>query len=291
MIFEYKGVKYSSLFVSVSSFVTFILGLYYLAEVDLFTATGFVVLILIHELGHVFALMQTGGTLKGVYFFPLVGAITVGANQLKREQDYAYFKYSGPLWGMVSVCITLLLYWLSHDERLEFLIYLGALINLANMVPITLLDGYGMLRGSVKHVEWVGFLIVAILGLYFHLYILTLYLLLMFTLFSESPWKKPTGFQWHELILAIGFIAGMMILTIREPESLVWNIPLIVLALYIFGAYLKVTCWDDQSEEKPTLPLLPLSKSEQVQWRIRWGVLTMVLTAVLVYSAGIVFWS
>lgn len=276
--------------ISIASFAVFVFGLYFLANFELFYAIGFGILLLVHEFGHVFALNKMEGTIKGVYFFPFVGAIVASDKKLKTENEYAYFKYLGPLAGTLGVLVTLLIFFSLKDPRFLNLVFAGAILNLINMIPLTLLDGYGILRGSIKYVEWVGFLILIIVGVFiFHEYILTLFFLIIFTLFTDSPTEKASGFKLYEVILASVFILTMIILTIIDRESLVWNIPLVVLSIYMFGAYIKSTCFDNKKEKKDqqnTQQLLSLTKKEKLLWVTGWSLLTLVLFVVAFYSKG-----
>ncbi len=274
-----------SVFISTSSFVIFIAGLYYLLNFQLIYAVGFGVLLLIHELGHVFALNKMEGTIKGVYFFPFVGAIVTSDKKLKTENEYAYVKYMGPLVGTLGVLATLFIFFLLDDQRFLHLVFVGAILNLINMVPITFLDGYGVLRGSIKNVEWLGFLIVVIIGAFiFHQYIFTLLLLVIFTLFSEVPNKEGTGFQVHEVVLTSIFILAMIILSWADKDNLVLNIPLVALSVYVFVAYIRTTKFNPQ-KVPVILKLTPLTSREKVLWPVRWVALSLFLIVTAVYSA------
>lgn len=271
--------------ISLSSFAIFIIGLYFLAGLELFYAVGFGILLLVHELGHVFALNKMEGTIRGVYFFPFVGAIVASDKKLKTENEHAYFKYIGPLTGTFGVLIALGIFLFLKDERFLNLVFVGSILNLINMIPVTLLDGYGILRGSIKYVEWIGFLILIIFGFFvFQEYILTLFFLIIFTLFSDSPTKEATGFKIHEVVLASIFMLAMVILTIADKESLVWNVPLVVLSVYLFGMYIKSTCFDEKSTQQNAIKLTPLTKKEKRLWITKYTLLVFVLFALAFYS-------
>ncbi len=278
-----------NLLISISSFVVFVAGLYFLANIQLFYAVGFGILLLVHELGHVFALNKIKVEIKGVYFLPFVGAVTAGNKEIKTENEYAYLKYFGPFVGTLGVLLTLALFLFLKDERFLNLVFFGSILNLVNMVPITLLDGHGILRGSIKYIEWIGFLILVILGFFvFHKYVFTLFFLIIFTLFSDSPTKKATGFKVHEVILVSVFILAMIILTINIEGDWVWNIPLIALSMYLFGVYIKSTCFDDkkkQIDKKGITSITPLTKKEKVLWITKYTLLVLVLFATAFYSS------
>ena len=271
--------------ISIASFAIFI-GLYFLAGLELFYAVGFGILLLVHELGHVFALNKVEGTIRGVYFFPFVGAIVASDKKLKTENEHAYFKYLGPLAGTFGVLITLGLFLFLKDEKFLNLVFAGSILNLINMIPVTLLDGYGILRGSIKYVEWIGFLILIIFGFFvFQEYILTLFFLIIFTLFSDSPTKEATGFKIYEVVLASIFMLAMVILTIADRESLVWNVPLVVLSVYLLGIYIKSTCFDKKNTQQNDLKLTPLTKKGKIVWITKYTLLAFVLFALVFYSS------
>jgi Zn-dependent protease len=272
--------------ISIISFLAFIAGLYFLTDIGLFMSIGFVFVLLVHELGHVFALIKLDGSIKRIYFFPFLGAIVTSDKKLKTENEYAYFKYLGPLTGTLGTLITLVLFFLFKDPRFLNLVFVGAIVNIINLIPITLLDGYGMLRGSIKYVKWFGFSILVILGLFvFHEYIITLFILIIFVLFSESSDKKYMGYRLHEIILASIFLLAIIVLTILDTNKLVWNIPVILLSIYFIFIYIKTTCLDVKKEQDVTQNevLLPLNNREKILWIARWVSLTLILFAVAYY--------
>ena len=155
------------------------------------------------------------------------------------------------------------------------------------MVPLSLLDGYGVLKGVIKHVEWIGFLILIALGFFvFHEYMITLFFLLILTLFVDSSTKEATGYQLHEVILACIFILTMLFLTITQREFLVWNISYTVFSIFLFGYYIYFTCFKRKQNEvtQATYKLLPLNKKEKFSWGVRWILLATVLWAINLYA-------
>lgn len=285
---KYRSLK--SFSVSIGSFFAFMAGLYYLADFSLFFSVGFSILLLVHELGHVVALWRIGGAISGIYFFPFVGAVVKHQNEFGNENQYAYVKYAGPLFGMFGVLIVLVAFFITGDERFLNLVYVGAVLNLVNMLPITLLDGYGVLRGSIKYVEWIGCLILIVGGLFiFHLYVPTLFFLLIAILFSESPTSEFTGWRWSEVILAIFLLIIMIVLTILEPDMLIWNTALVMVSIYLIGEYVESTCCSTEEEQRnrwATLQLPALTRQEKKRWIVRWVVLVAVLSGLAFYSGG-----
>jgi hypothetical protein len=111
------------------SFLSFIAGLYYLTDFGLFFSIGFVLILLVHELGHVFAFIKLGSPIKGIYFFPFLGAIVTSDKKLKKENDYAYLKYLGPLTGTLGALITLIFFFFLKDPRFLNLVFAGVRVS------------------------------------------------------------------------------------------------------------------------------------------------------------------
>lgn len=273
---------------SILSFLIFWLGLIFLGDIDIFIATGFVIIISAHEIGHILALNNLGIKVDGIYFLPFLGAITVGEKDLHTENDYAYFKFFGPLFGTFFVLLILLIYFLVKDSRLLFLVYVGGLLNLINMIPISVLDGSGILRGVFKHIEWLGFFILIIVGFFLlHYYVFTLLILILFTLFSDSPNKEGYGFRVHEIIIASLLLVAMIILTIIETEFLIWNLSLVLFAVYLFIVYLKDTIFNKKKFNKKVEEMIyldPLNKNQKMSWVVKWVSLSTVLIFIVLYS-------
>lgn len=104
-------------------------------------AVGFVLLLLVHELGHYVAARRLGLNVGAPTFIPFVGAwIELKEQPLSVEQE-AHIAFAGPFVGTIAATLVL---WLagSTDSRLLLAIaYAGFFINLFNLVPITPFDG------------------------------------------------------------------------------------------------------------------------------------------------------
>lgn len=269
---------------SILSFILFIAGIYFLADFELFIAVGFGILLLIHELGHVFALKKLNMTTGGIYFIPFLGAITTNKDKMLTENNYAYFKYLGPLMGTLGAFFVFLLFLIFKDQRFLFLSCLGAIFNLINLIPLVILDGYGILRGSVKHLRWIGLLIIIVFGIFiFKEYVITLFFLLIFTLFAEG--EKEYGYKLYEVILAILYIFIMIYLTISEKEFLVSDISIIIFSIYAFGMYIKATRYDVKKKiVHQEEILLKLTKKQKIGWILKWTLLTTFLVCMSLYT-------
>ena len=104
-------------------------------------ATGFVLLILIHELGHYVAARQRGLAVGAPTFIPFVGAWISLKDQPMSVETEAYVALAGPLAGSIAA---LAVYFLAREQESGLLLaiaYAGLFINLFNLLPVSPLDG------------------------------------------------------------------------------------------------------------------------------------------------------
>jgi Zn-dependent protease len=126
-------------------------------------AVGFVLLIWVHEMGHVIALRRYGVRAAVPLFIPFVGAvITIG--RLRNAAEEAIVGIGGPVLGTVGALVCCALYQaMPYHPILLDLAFWGFSINLLNLLPIPPLDG-GRVTAAVSPWIWpVGFL--ALIGL------------------------------------------------------------------------------------------------------------------------------
>jgi Zn-dependent protease len=104
-------------------------------------AVGFVLLLLLHELGHVLELRRQGIPASAPLFIPFLGAV-VGLKQMPhnvwREAQVAL---AGPVLGSLAA----LGFWIAGEaldsELLVALAFTGFFLNLFNLIPLSPLDG------------------------------------------------------------------------------------------------------------------------------------------------------
>jgi Zn-dependent protease len=104
-------------------------------------AVGFVLLILVHEMGHYFAARRIGLNAGLPTFIPFLGAWIELKDQPMSVEQEAYVAFAGPFIGTVGATIVL---WAAgqYDSKLLLaLAYAGFFINLFNLIPLTPFDG------------------------------------------------------------------------------------------------------------------------------------------------------
>ncbi|MFY0543841.1 site-2 protease family protein [Brevibacillus sp. H7] len=100
-----------------------------------------VYLIFVHEMGHVIAAKRKGIRTSPAVFIPFAGAFISMKDQPRDARTEAYLAYGGPLAGMLAFLPALPLYWWTGHDFWALVIFLGAMINLFNLLPVSPLDG------------------------------------------------------------------------------------------------------------------------------------------------------
>jgi Zn-dependent protease len=104
-------------------------------------SVGFVLMILVHEMGHYIAARQRGLDVGLPAFIPFVGA-WINLRELPHDSETeAYVAYAGPSVGSLAA-FAAYFYGRQIDSELWMAIaYSGFMINLFNLIPVSPLDG------------------------------------------------------------------------------------------------------------------------------------------------------
>jgi Zn-dependent protease len=117
-------------------------------------AIGFVLLILIHEMGHVVANWYYGIKQSPPIFIPYMGAVIFLRQNPPDAKAEAVVGIAGPVAGTAGALLCYLLGIRFNNPLLEFLAMYAFLMNLFNMVPCPPLDG-GRVAAAISPVLWV----------------------------------------------------------------------------------------------------------------------------------------
>ena len=126
-------------------------------------ALGFVLLLLVHEYGHVLQLRREGVPASAPLFIPFLGAV-VGMKRMPDDAGAeARVGLAGPVLGTVGCLIPLGIWLAGGDEFWQALAFTGFFLNLFNLLPVLPLDG-GRAMAALSPWMWVlGFaLLVAV---------------------------------------------------------------------------------------------------------------------------------
>ena len=187
-------------------------------------AVGFVILILLHEFGHLIAARLFRLKVGLPVFIPFMGALIA----LKEAPRHAWVEFwiaaGGPIFGGLASLGCHCIYFATGNEFFSALAYTGYFLNLFNLMPTGFLDGGRMVTALSPWLWLVGILIAGAFAVYRPSFIIFLILLCslprLFSLFrkktkEEQRYYEVTPFQrgvaafvYFSLIFALGI--GML---------------------------------------------------------------------------------
>ena len=118
-------------------------------------AVGFVLLLLLHELGHVFQLRREGIEASAPMFIPFLGAVISAKSLGNDAAAEARVGLAGPILGSIATLVPLGIWLLTGEEFWRALAYVGFLINLFNLLPVLPLDG-GRAMAAISPWVWLA---------------------------------------------------------------------------------------------------------------------------------------
>jgi Zn-dependent protease len=165
VLLKYGGIAVKFLIPALKTGGTMLLSIIVYAQASGWPfAVGFVLSILVHEMGHVFAAWRLGMPVSAPLFIPGFGAIILEKREAKSAWEHAVIGIGGPLAGTLAAVVCWMVHMATGDVLYLRLAYVGAFLNLFNMAPLVPLDG-GWITGAISPRLWlVGLLIIG--GLY-----------------------------------------------------------------------------------------------------------------------------
>ncbi len=130
-------------------------------------AVGFVLLLFVHEMGHVFALRREGIKASAPMFIPFMGAVITSKSLGENALAEARVGLAGPVLGTVGAAVCLVIGEVTNSDFFRALAYIGFFLNLFNLLPIVPLDGGRAMAAMAPWMWFVGFGVLVALALLF----------------------------------------------------------------------------------------------------------------------------
>jgi len=124
-------------------------------------AVGFVLLLFVHEIGHVIQLRREGVEASAPVFIPFLGAVIAAKSLGKDAVAEARVGLAGPILGTIGTLIPLAVWLATGSDLWRALAYVGFFINLINLMPVLPLDG-GRAMAVLGPKVWIAGILVAI---------------------------------------------------------------------------------------------------------------------------------
>lgn len=166
-------------------------------------AVGFVLLIFVHEMGHVIAAKWLGMPVSAPLFIPFMGAFIALKQNPRDAWTEALMAYGGPLAGAIGATVCLAIGLITDNSLFLALAVATFVMNLFNMAPVPPLDG-GRICAAVS--TWCWLLGIVVLGaslMYFHSFS-SIIIVVLVLLASRSRFKEAFSAQTEETRLYYG---------------------------------------------------------------------------------------
>jgi Zn-dependent protease len=185
---------------------------------------GFVLLLLVHEMGHVIQLKREGVPATAPMFIPFLGAVVAMKSLPENAYVEAKVGLAGPVLGSAGALATLLVAEQTNSNLLRALAYTGFLLNLFNLIPVVPLDG-GRAVSALHPAFWaVGLVLLAVLAyVYQSPFIFLVLLYVAYEVYRRWQGRNALGAQLYRTItpaqrllvfgvymfLVVGLVVGM----------------------------------------------------------------------------------
>jgi Zn-dependent protease len=152
-------------------------------------AAGFVLLLFVHEMGHVIQLRREGISASTPMFIPFLGAAIFSKSLGDNALAEARVGLAGPILGTLGAAACLAIAEIVNSDLLRALAYVAFFLNLINLIPVVPFDGG---RAMAAMAPWMWFLglgaFVALLLITHNLFLL-IFLLLGF-METRRRWQQ-----------------------------------------------------------------------------------------------------
>jgi len=128
-------------------------------------ALGFVLLLFVHEMGHVIQLRREGIKASAPMFIPFLGAAVMMRSMPDDALAEARVGLAGPVLGTAGAAICLAIGEATNSDLLRALAYVAFFLNLINLIPVVPFDGGRAMAAMAPAFWFVG--LAALVGLFF----------------------------------------------------------------------------------------------------------------------------
>ena len=162
---------------------------------------GLVLLLLVHEMGHVLQLRREGIKASAPMFIPFLGAVISAKSLGDDAAAEARVGLAGPILGTIGTLVPLAVWLATGSELWQALAYIGFFLNLFNLLPVLPLDGGRAMAALSPWVWFAGYAALIALTVAFPNPILIL-ILIFGGMETWRRWKTrntPEGRAYHAI--------------------------------------------------------------------------------------------
>ena len=179
-------------------------------------ALGFVLLIFVHEMGHVLQLRREGIKASAPMFIPFLGAVIATKSMGEDAAAEARVGLAGPVLGSIASLVPLGVWLATGDDFWRALAYIGFVLNLFNLLPVVPLDG-GRAMAALSPAIWLAGLAGLVALTVFYPSPILVLVLIFGGLESWRRWKAratPEGRAYYAIPARTRALVGVVYLTL-----------------------------------------------------------------------------
>lgn len=183
-------------------------------------AAALIVMIFVHEMGHVIEIRRQGMAATAPIFIPFLGAAIFQREHPTTALKQAQIGIAGPIAGTIGATVAYVFYLVNGWDVLLLAATIGFFLNLLNLIPVWQLDGAWILAPVSKWVYVGGYALVVLAFLFTHSVFLLLIALFGISSLvqrfrsAESPYYRSVpsaarwamGGAWAALVLYLGIM-------------------------------------------------------------------------------------
>jgi len=190
-------------------------------------ALGFVLLLLLHEMGHVIQLRREGVEASAPMFIPFLGAVISAKSMGDDAAAEARVGLAGPILGTIATLVPLAIWLATGEEFWQALAFIGFFLNLFNLLPVLPLDGGRAMAALSPWAWWLGY--AGLVGLTFAFPNPIMLLILLFG--GMESWRRfkarntPESQAYHDIptrtraLVAITYLGLAALLAVGIAET------------------------------------------------------------------------
>ena len=190
-------------------------------------ALGFVLLLLLHEMGHVIQLRREGVEASAPMFIPFLGAVISAKSMGDDAAAEARVGLAGPILGTIATLVPLAIWLATGEEFWQALAFVGFFLNLFNLLPVLPLDGGRAMAALSPWAWWLGY--AGLVGLTFAFPNPITFLILLFG--GMESWRRfkarntPESQAYHDIptrtraLVAITYLGLAALLAVGIAET------------------------------------------------------------------------
>ena len=164
-------------------------------------AVGLVLLLLVHEMGHVLQARREGLDASAPLFIPFLGA-AIALKELPKDAGVeARVGLAGPILGTLGTCVAVAVWQITGEQLFQALAFFGFFLNLFNLAPVLPLDGGRAMAALTPWMWIVGYALLVVATVFFPNPIMFL-ILLFGGLETYRRWKErkdPDQQRFYEI--------------------------------------------------------------------------------------------